>query len=469
MLNKKIAYNSIISSGARIIGLALSLVIIGFITRYLGKDGFGYYSVILAFLYFFTVLADLGLYSICLREISRPNADENKIINNAFTLRFFAGLIVFSFAPIVVLFFPYTNEVKLGVLIGSLGFWMMSNHQVLMGVFQKHLKMDRVAIAELSGRLFQLILILFFIWQKLGFLFVVSSFVLGALINFIIVLIFVKKYVHISFEFDFVFWRSLLKESLPLALAIIFTVIYFKLDTIMLSLMKPPGDVGIYNLSYKFLESLLFFPAMFIGLVMPLMSEYALSFKEKFNKITQESLDILLLFTIPLIIGTFFLSKKIVILIAGEDFLLSAGVLNMLIIAGGIIFLGVLFSNMIISLKEQKKLTYIYGIGAIINLITNFIFIPKYSYYGAAGTTILTEFIVTGLMLIVLYKTLNSLPSFRSIFKYIIAGLIMALPLYYLPDFSLFPMIIISSLIYFGFLRLINGMPFGLIKNLIRK
>ncbi len=161
MLNKKIAYNSIISSGARIIGLALSLIIIGFITRYLGKDGFGYYSVILAFLFFFTVLADLGLYSICLRDISRPKADENKIINNSFTLRFFAGLFVFSLAPIVIYFFPYTNEVKLGVLIGSFGFWMMSNHQVLMGVFQKYLKMDKVAIAELVGRLFQLVLILF--------------------------------------------------------------------------------------------------------------------------------------------------------------------------------------------------------------------------------------------------------------------------------------------------------------------
>jgi len=76
MLNKKIAYNSIISSGARIIGLALSLIIIGFITRYLGQDGFGYYSIIFAFLYLFTVLADLGLYSICLRDISRPNADK---------------------------------------------------------------------------------------------------------------------------------------------------------------------------------------------------------------------------------------------------------------------------------------------------------------------------------------------------------------------------------------------------------
>jgi len=49
MLSRKIAYNTIISAGARIIGLVLSLVVIGFITRYLGQDGFGYYSTILAF------------------------------------------------------------------------------------------------------------------------------------------------------------------------------------------------------------------------------------------------------------------------------------------------------------------------------------------------------------------------------------------------------------------------------------
>jgi len=469
MLNKKIFYNSVISSGARIIGLVLSLIIIGFITRYLGKDGFGYYSVVLAFLYFFTVLADLGLYSICLRDISKINANEKKIINNSFTLRFFAGLFIFSLAPIVVYFFPYTNEVKFGVLIGSFGFWMMSNHQVLMGVFQKYLKMDKVAIAELVGRLFQLVLISFFIWKKLSFLFIISAFVGGALINFILVLIFIRKYIRISFEFDFVFWRSLLKESLPLALAIIFTVIYFKLDTIMLSLMKPPADVGIYNLSYKFLESLLFFPAMFIGLVMPLMSKYAFSLREKFNKVIQESLDILLLFIIPLIIGVFFLSKQIVVLIAGEDFLLSAGVLNLLIIAGGIIFLGVLFSNMIISLKEQRKLAYIYGTGAVINLIANFIFIPKYSYYGAAWTTILTEFIVTVLMLVVLYKVLRFLPSFNSVFKYVLAGLVMMIPLYYLHNLSLFILIILSILVYFSFLYLINGIPLKNIKNLIKE
>jgi len=55
-----------------------------------------------------------------------------------------------------------------------------------------------------------------------------------------------------------------------------------------------------------------------------------------------------------MIIGVIFVSKEAVVLVAGQDFILSAGVLNILIIAAGIIFLGVLFSNMIISLKNKK-------------------------------------------------------------------------------------------------------------------
>ncbi len=469
MLSRKIAYNTIISAGARIVGLALSLIIIGFIARYLGQDGFGYYTTILAFLFFFTVLADLGLYSICLREISRPQADKEKIASNAFTLRFFIGLFIFGLAPVIVFFFPYPNQVKFGVLIGAVGFWLMSNQQVLVGVFQKYLRVDKVALGELLGRLVQLGLIVFFIKQNFGFLFIIVALVGSSLISFILVFLFAQKYIPISFRFDFNFWRSLLKESLPLALAIIFTMIYFKIDTIMLSLMKPPADVGIYNLAYKFLESLLFFPAMFVGLVMPLLSEYAFSFRKKFKQISQKTLDVLLIFVVPMVLGTLFLSKEMVVLIAGQDFILSAGVLNILIIATGIIFLGVLFSNMIIALKEQKKLTYIYGIGVIVNLTANFIFIPKYSYYGAAATTLLTELVVTVLMLVVLSQILKKIPCFGMVLKYLLAGLIMALALYFLSGWPLFILIILAGLVYFGFLYLIGGFSTKEVLSLIKK
>ncbi|MBU4369858.1 flippase [Patescibacteria group bacterium] len=469
MLNRKIAYNTVISAGARIIGLALSLITIGLVARYLGQVEFGYYAIVLVFLFFFTVLADLGLYSVCLRDISRPGADEKKIASNAFTLRFFAGLLFFCLAPVIVCFFPYPRQVQLGVLIGAFGFWLMSNQQVLISIFQKYLRMGNVVVGELSGRLVQLGLVAFFIWRDFGFLSIIIAFVAGALVNFVLVFIFSRKFIPISFQFDFVFWKKILKESLPLALAIIFTVIYFKLDTIMLSLMKPPVDVGIYNLAYKLLENLLFFPAMFVGLVIPLMSKYVFFDKNNFRKTVQKTLDILLIFIVPMVAGVFFLSSDIVVLIGGDEFILSGGVLKILIVAAGIIFLGVLFSNMIISLKKQKSLVVIYGLGALFNLVANFIFIPKYSYYGAAWTTVITELIVTIMMIFVIYKALDYLPSFGIFYKSALAALIMSLPLYFLSDWPLFLLILLSFLVYSGGLWLFNGITSEEIMFLVKR
>lgn len=457
MLARKIAYNTLISAGARIIGLALSLVTLGFLTRYLGSSGFGQYSTVLAFLYIFVVLADFGLYSICVREISRPQADEKKIVSNAFTIRLVLGLSFFVLAPLVGLLFPYNLDIKMGILIGAFGFWMMSNHQVLMGVFQKYLKMGRAALAELAGRLVHLGLVVFFVQQQLGFLYLIGALVGGAVVNFVLVFLLTQKYVTIRLDFDFVFWKKLLKESLPLGMASILTMIYFKLDTVMLSLFKPQADVGIYSLAYRILESLIFFSAMFVGLIMPLMSRYAVLDKAKFKKITQKTLDILLIFVVPLVIVTFFLSDKIIVLISGQQFILSAGVLNILIIATGVIYLAVLFSNMIISIKQQKILVYLYGLGALINVVANLIFIPKYSYYGAAATTLFTEIVVTALMFWVLAKYLKYSLSFRSVLRPMGAALVMALALYIFSSWSLFGLMLLATIVYFSVLYLIGG------------
>ncbi|MCD6528054.1 oligosaccharide flippase family protein, partial [bacterium] len=140
MLGKKIAYNTAIAIIARAIGLALALIILGFITRYLGAFGFGEYTTILAFLYIFSVLSDFGLYSICVREISVPLTDEKKVVSNIFTIKFFAGLFCFTVGAFIGLFFPYSLNVKIGILIGAVGFWFLSNAQVLTGIFQKYLR-----------------------------------------------------------------------------------------------------------------------------------------------------------------------------------------------------------------------------------------------------------------------------------------------------------------------------------------
>ena len=429
-LVRKIAYNTVVSTGARLIGVALSLISIGLIARYLGNDGFGSYSLILAFLYIFDSFADLGLYSLMVREISKSEIDEKKVVSNIFTIRIIALLVFIGIASIVVWFFPYPIEVKIGTMIAGVSFLFLSMGQVLMGIFQKYLRTDRSALADVVARIVQLALIIICVKIGVGFYNVLSVLVVSCFINFILLFISARKHIKFSLEFDLPYWKQIIKTTFPIAVSIVLTLIYFKIDSIFLSLSainkyspNLMSDVGIYGIAYKILEGLIFFPAMFVGLIMPLLSNSAFTDKEKFKRVFQKTLDILIIFIIPLIIGLLMLSLPIVILVGGSNFSASAPVLNILALAVGLIFLGNLFGSSIIALNKQKLGAWIYFIGMIFNIIINLIFIPRYRYVGAAWTTTATEFLVTMAMIILIYKTIHYLPKFR-IIKPLIAGAI---------------------------------------------
>jgi len=475
-LIRKIAYNTIISTGARIIAVALSLIGLGLIARYLGKEGFGNYSLVLAFLCIFNILADLGLYSLMTREISHSEADEKKIASNIFTIRIAALLVFLGLAIVIIWFFPYTSQVKLGVIIGSLSYFFLSASQVLMGIFQKHLKIDKAGLADIIGRLIQLGLVIVFIRMDLGFFAILSALIISSLGSFIVNWFFARKYVPLTLAFDWILWKKLLKVAIPIAASIVLTLIYFKLDTILLSFgfinrssINPVVDVGIYNIAYKVLEGVIFFPSMFVGLIMPLLSNFAFSNREEFKKTFQKTLDILIIFIVPLIIGLLALAMPIVILIGGNEFAASAKVLQILSFAIGLMFLGTLCGHSIIALDKQKIGAWIYSAGMVFNIATNLIFIPKYSYFGAAGTTVATEVLVTILMFWLIYKSIKYLPSFKIFFKTLFAGLIMGVFLYLFRGCNLFLLIGLSLIIYFAVLYLIKGIKKEEISLLIRK
>ena len=472
---RKIAYNTVISTGARLLGVALSLVTIGFIARYLGKDGFGSYSLILAFLYTFDSLADLGLYSLMIREISRPEVDEKKVVSNIFTIRIVALIVLLLIASSIVWFFPYSSQVKNGTIFAAISFLFLSMGQVLMGIFQKYLKTDKSAIADILGRVVQFAIIIVVIKLGLGFYGVILSLIGGCLINFVLLFVFARHYVKFSLEFDFAYWKKLIKATIPIAASIVLTLIYFKIDSIFLSIpainrnsVSPISDVGIYGIAYKILEGLIFFPAMFVGLIMPLLSASAFNDREKFKKIFQKTLDILFVFIVPLIIGILMLSTQIVVLIGGKDFSASAGALNILVIAIGLIFLGNLFGNSIIALDKQKIGAWIYFAGMIFNIVTNLIFIPKYQYLGAAWTTTATELLVTILMFVLIYKTIHYFPKFN-IWKPLIAGLIMAGFIYLFNGWNVILLVFSGLIVYLATLYLVKGIRKEEVQLLIKK
>lgn len=395
MIAKQITYNVIVNGVAKVISIALALFAIGMLTRYLGTDGFGKYTTMLAFFAFFGAIGDFGLYSIATREISRENADERSILSRIFTLRLIISLFISLCTMIFVWFLPYERDVQISILIASMAFIFSSSYGLLNGLFQKYIAMDKVALSELSGKLIQVGIIIYVIKTELSFFYVALALFLTMLWSFSTLFLLSRKYTKIYLCIDIAYWRAFLKESAPMGISAIVTFLYFKCDAILLSLIKDQHDVGIYGAAYKIIETLVFFPAMVVGLVFPLLSRHITSHIDVFNKISNIIIKIFTIILIPLTIATVLLAGEIIQVVGGEAFADAAPVLQILIFALGFMFFGQLFTNILIASSQQKRLMYVLVVAAVINISANIILISQYSYIGAAYVSVFTEAFVT--------------------------------------------------------------------------
>jgi len=374
---------------------ALGFVVLGLLTRMLGPDGFGQYSTVYAFLFFVAIVADMGLGTLATREISHDGADEARILGQFFTLRLCLVFGASILGIIAVFFFPYPFVVKVGVIVASAAIVAQSLVQVLMGTFQKHLRIFVVAVGDVVTRLIQLAGLVILFWRGIGLLVPVLVVNIAAeSVHLWYMIIFARRIVPFTISVDIDYWKRTLKNALPIALSLVFTLLYFKIDTIMLSIMRPPADVGVYSVAYKVLEVIIFFPAMYVGLIMPLLSRHSKE-PDEFKAVFQKTFRILALGAVLSILGLLIFSNPIISLIGGNEFVDSAMVLRILSLAAGLIFLGNLGGNAIIALNIQKQGMWIYAVGAVFNIAANLVFIPKYGYLAAAWTTVATELLVT--------------------------------------------------------------------------
>lgn len=469
VIARKIAYNVIFSSIAKIFSTILALVSIGIITRYLGKDGFGDYATVLAFFSFFSALSDLGLYSISTREISRPGADEAKIMGNIFTFRVVASFFVLFISPIIVFLFPYSKDLKLGIIIAAAAFLFSSCYQILNGVFQKNLAMDKVALAELLGKIVQVLVILVAVKLGLSFPWIMSSLLFYMILSFFVVFLWSRKFLKFSLQWDTNYWKKFLLESYPLGISAVITFLYFKLDTIMLSVMKSSAEVGIYNAAYKVMENITFFPSMIVGLIFPIMSEHIFSSFSKFEDIANKTFKVFLLMVVPLVIGTLFLADGVINLIGGAGFNESAGVLRILIFALAAIFFSNFFNAALISGRQQKKLMVILGLAAVVNVALNLTLIPRFSYLGAAWVSVATEVFVTLAAFYLSVKNLKYFPRPQKASRIFLAGALMAVFMLIFHSANFYLLAISSVAAYALFLWLLGAVKSEEILSIVSK
>ena len=447
-LKKKIAQNFLISFGGRFVAGALGIISIGLITRTIGSDGFGAYSTVFAFLYVFSMFADFGLHPLLTREISKKDADEAHVVSSVFSARVLLLILFLGVGCGIALVTPYTTAVKIGIVIAAFGFFLQSSATVLMGIFQKYLKTGIPAIADISARVTQFALVWYLFVIGGNFLYFLGIFTLGSFVYFFIIYGWVRRRIPFSLVFRIHELRRIFTESWPMAVSSLLVLIYFKGDTILLSLLKPAHDVGMYGVAYKILENIIFFPAMFVGLVMPLLSRYFIDDREMFRAVFQKTFDFLVIIALPLAAGGIYMARDIILILAGTGFEEATAPLQVLFVAMVFIFFGSLFGSAVIAIHRQKTVMYVYGIAAVLNIGANIYFITQYSYMGAAAVTAVTEFLVSAGMFIIIYMTVRQMPRFSVGIKALCASGIMVGALMFSPSQNFIFLFVFGAAVY---------------------
>jgi O-antigen/teichoic acid export membrane protein len=308
-----------------------------------------------------------------------------------------AAVVVFAAASAIAFLIPtYTPAVKIGIAVATFSFLSIVLQQILLAPFQVAARMWWPTIGEVVGRAVLVAGVAYAAWQELGLLAMVWATVIGNLVMFCVTYIALrfgpKPRVYPGVAFDFPVWRDILRRSWPIALSIIFNLVYLRADAVILSLLQPADHVGIYAAPYRLLDVLTQFPHMVMGLVLPILAAaWVAGDRPRFHERLQRTFDGLSLIGLPLVTGAIVLGTPVMTLIAGEQFAVSGPVLGVLAVALVGIFLGQPFGYGVVAVGAQRRMMWGYAAVAAVTLIGYLITIPIWSYWGAAWMTVVSE------------------------------------------------------------------------------
>lgn len=391
---KRIIKNSGVILFARIASQILNFFFFIYVAK-LGVQSFGAFSLALALASIFAIFTDLGLRELTAKEIARDKTLVSKYFSNILSIKLLAFVIaiiaLFTFANII----KYPELTRNIIYLISISIIFNALSEVIYGLFQAYEKMEFEAIGRFLKNIFLFFGVLIVVHNNWGILILALFYSLASIaVLFYVFSVFLLKFKIIKLELDLNFCKNLLKKSLPFALVAIFGTMLHWIDTVMLSAIKGEEVVGWYNVAYRIILVAIFIPSAVSAAIYPVMSRFCLESREKLKILVNKSFKYLTISGVSIGIFTTIFADKIILIFFGTEYAPSIMALRILIWATVMVFTGSSFSILFSATNKQVLLAKIVGISVLVNIILNFILIPKYSYIGASFTTVVSIFLL---------------------------------------------------------------------------
>ena len=376
------------------------------VSRQLGPALFGVFSFLTAVVVATSGFSNLGLDIWMVREVTKSPSKGKQYLSNILGLKIGTSLIT---AILVFLVFQATDLPQstlnlLWVMLISIFFNSVSQTLWHYGnCFKQFIYHSSLwAASNIIKAGLGIVLVLIFheleplVWG------IVASEAIALVLSFYVVH---HRFGPFAPEFHFLVWKNFIARSAPIALGMIFSILYFRVDIIMLQLMTEEKAVGFYSAAYKLFEVAVVLPQSFMLVLFPTLVEEYHSDRSQFKNRFKKALAIYSLIGGGIALVLWGLSREIITLIYGDQFFPSIAVLNILSWAIFLFFINFLLSNILITSGRERINTWNLVGATVLNIVLNLIWIPAYGTIGAAWATLSCEAVLIAVLSLQIQKS----------------------------------------------------------------
>lgn len=374
------------SSLLNIAGYIFPLLTFPYVTRVLGVEGIGATQYADSIIQYFAIFSMLGISTIGIREIAQFKGDRHRmseVFYSLLALNLITSVISVSVLLIMVAVVPTFASHKELIFIGAAR--ILCGALVVEWFFRGMENFRYITIRSLIIRLLYVASVFLFIKDRDDYITYFLLTTLATIANAVVNIFYSIRFV--SFSSCRINFVPYIKPLLTLGAYQILTAMYISFNVMFLGNKCGDIEVGYYTTATRLYGIVMSFFSVFTGVMMPRMSSLVAEGKnEEFTHMTSKSIDLLLAFTLPIIVLTEVYCPQIINIIAGDGY--EGAITPMRIVMPLMLIIGyeqIIIIQNLSPLRKDKAILVNSCIGASVALVLSFTIV---SHLGCIGSAI---------------------------------------------------------------------------------
>ena len=362
-----------------------------YVARYLGPEKFGVLSYALAIVAIFMAVSRLGMESILVRDLAKFPEQTKAYMGTAFGIMVIAAIAGLVILSTLVYFFESDAQTKIYIWIIATGLLFQTLLVVDYG-FQAQVKAKFSSIAKSIALAISSSIKIYLVWTQAD----LQAFAIAYAVDHTIVAImllsmhFSQKQTSFLFGFKKTLIKPLLKSAWPMVLAAVASVLYMRIDQVMIKHMLDAHELGLYAAATKVYEGWIVIPYAISISLMPAIVKLKSSSPEQYEINMSRLLALVFWPGVLVAIISTFLGKWIIEITFGPEFINAGHVLAIVMWTAAFAAIGSVTARYLTVEGMEKKIAFRTFVALIINVLLNLVLIPIYGIEGAAIATLIT-------------------------------------------------------------------------------